>query len=205
MDSVHLSFQPQFDRDDVELMDTRVLYQGFVKVEALQLRHRLFKDGAWSTPIQREIVKRREAAGVIVYDPDLRRFLLIEQFRAGALDPHYSPWQLEVIAGLIDDNETAEQCLRREALEEAGCQLKDVQQLYQFYPSAGASSELYTLYAATADLSQSGGIFGQADEGEDIRVHVFDYAQAAQLLAQPDAARNAILIMALQWLIAHLV
>ena len=196
-------FKTQFDTHDVEILKRDSVFRGFITVERVQLRHRLFATGKWSTPIIREVVKRRDAVGVIVYDPHLKQFLLIEQFRAATLKSG-SPWQLELIAGLIDDGEDAAHCIRREALEEANCQLDTLTRLYQFYPSAGASDETYTLYAATADLSHAGGIYGEANEGEDIRVHIFDYADAEQILLNY-AVSNASLVIALQWLVAHVV
>lgn len=196
-------FSPAFGVQDVQIEQQQRVFHGFVQVDAVTLRHRCFADGQWLPPIRREIVRRRAAAGVIVHDPVLGKFLLIEQFRAGALQSPLGPWQLEVIAGLIDDGEDAKQCLRREAREEAGCELQELTRLYQFYPSAGATDETYALYAATADLSQAGGIYGQADEGEDIRVHVYDLADAPAVLAQLDWA-NAPVLLALQWLISQL-
>lgn len=197
------SYQPQFDHGDVEVLDRQQCYRGFVHVEKLQIRHRLFANQDFGSVIHRELVRRREAAGVFVHDPALKKFLLIEQFRAGALNATQSPWQLEIIAGLIDDGEDAETCLKREALEEANCQIENLKQLYRYHPSTGASDEIYNLYVATADLSQAGGVHGQVDEGEDIKVHVFDYAQLDGLMQSPYLS-NASLIIALQWFQHHL-
>ena len=192
-------YQARFSHDDVEVLDRQQRYRGFVSVESLSLRHRLFASQDFGAVIQREIVRRREAAGVIVHDPTLQKFLLIEQFRAGALNAVSTPWQLEIIAGLIDDGEDAATCLQREALEEAGCAISQLELLYRYHPSTGASDEIYNLYVATADLSQAGGVHGEVSEGEDILVHVFDYAQLDELM-QSDRLSNASLIIALQWL-----
>ena len=196
-------YRPQFDHGDVEVLDRQQCYRGFVHVEKLQIRHRLFANQDFGGVIHRELVRRREAAGVLVHDPALKKFLLIEQFRAGALNATQSPWQLEIIAGLIDDGEDAKSCLKREALEEANCQINNLELCYRYHPSTGASDEIYNLYVATADLSQAGGVHGQVDEGEDIKVHVFDYAQLDGLMQSPYLS-NASLIIALQWFQHHL-
>jgi ADP-ribose pyrophosphatase len=73
---------------------------------------------------------------------------LIEQFRVGAIDDPDSPWQLEIIAGVLDGDESPESCIRRESLEESGCQIDELEHLFSFYPSAGACSEVFHLYAA---------------------------------------------------------
>lgn len=192
-------YQPDFNHQDVEILTTVSRYQGFVQVEAVQLRHRLFAMGQWSTVFEREIVRRRAAAGVLVHDPKQKKFLLIEQFRAATLYTYNTPWQLEIIAGLIEDGEDATTCLKREALEEAGCQLSTLQFIHQYHPSGGASDEVFDFYVATTDLSQCGGVYGENTEHEDIKVHLFDYNDIAYLL-QKGFIRNAPAIIALQWL-----
>ena len=197
------NYKPQFNHDDVELLDRKWLSRGFVQLESVTLRHRQFKDQNFGPELKREMTHRREAVGVFVHDPKLQKFLLIEQFRLGAFNSKNSPWQLEVIAGLIDDGEDPITCIKREALEEANCHLQDVDFLYSYYPSTGACDEIFSLYAATADLSQAGGIFGEDDEGEDIKVHVFNYADLNPLM-QSGYVSNAALLIALQWFQTYL-
>ncbi|MDN5443051.1 MAG: NUDIX hydrolase, partial [Acinetobacter sp.] len=63
----------------------------------------------------------------------------------------------------------------------------------------GACAELFHLYSAAADLPEQGGVFGMPDEGENILLHLIDYAQIDTLLSN-GRLRNAPVIMALQWL-----
>ncbi len=191
--------QASFSCQDVEITSREFLFRGFIQVEKVGLRHRQFEGTAYTPVIQRELIHRPEAAGVLIYDDQQQKFALIEQFRVGALDDTHSPWQLEVIAGVLDGDESPESCIQRESLEESGCEIFDLQHLFSFYPSAGACSEFFHLYAAQAHLPQEGGIFGMPDEGEDIRLHLFDYADIARLLRQGRLC-NAPVIMALQWL-----
>lgn len=192
-----------YNKQDVEVTSRETLFKGFLQVEKVSLRHRLFKSTGYTSVLQRELIHRPEAAGVLIYNDQQQRFALIEQFRVGALDDQQSPWQLEIIAGVLDGDESPETCIRRESLEESGCQLDQLQHLFSFYPSAGACSELFHLYAAQADLPEQGGIFGVANEGENIQLHLFDYADLSRLLTSGRLA-NAPVIMALQWLQQHL-
>jgi hypothetical protein len=64
------------------------------------------------------------------------------------------------------------------SLEESGCEVQDLEHLFSFYPSAGACSELFHLYVAETNLPAVGGIFGVADEGENIQLHLFDYVKS---------------------------
>ncbi|MDH1690080.1 NUDIX domain-containing protein [Acinetobacter junii] len=192
-----------FSASDVSIESRENLFRGFIQVEKVTIKHRLFNKSNYSSSIHRELIHRPEAAGVLLYDNQQRRFALIEQFRIGALNDTVSPWQLEVIAGVLDGDETPETCIRRESLEEAGCEVNDLQHLFTFYPSAGACSEIFHLYVANVELPTSGGVFGMPDEGEDIQLHLFDYSDAP-LLLKNGRLRNAPVIMALLWLTQHL-
>ncbi|MHA3983352.1 NUDIX domain-containing protein [Acinetobacter venetianus] len=192
-----------YSASDVTIESREFLFRGFIQVEKVNIRHRLFNRSDYSPLIQRELVHRPEAAGVLLYDDQQQRFALIEQFRIGALNDVESAWQLEVIAGVLDGGESPETCIRRESLEESGCEIKELQHLFSFYPSAGACSEFFHLYVAEVDLPLTGGIFGMPDEGENIQLHLFDYSELT-LLLKNGRLRNAPVIMALQWLAQHL-
>ncbi len=195
--------QATYTHHDVEIQSRELVFRGFVQVEKVSLRHRLFQQTGYTPLIQRELIRRKEAAGVLIYDDLQQKFALIEQFRVGAMDDPVSPWQLEIIAGVLDGDESPESCIRRESLEESGCELNEIELIFSFYPSAGACDEVFHLYVAQATLPKEGGIFGMPDEGENIKLHIIDYAQLKNLL-NGQRLRNAPVIMALQWLQQHL-
>ena len=195
--------RPSYTSKDVEVRSRESLFRGFIQVEKVSLRHRLFNQSEYTHVLQRELVHRPEAAGVLLYNDQRQQFALIEQFRVGAINDSYSPWQLEIIAGVLDGDETPESCIHRETLEESGCTINHVQHLFSFYPSAGACSEVFHLYVAETDLPTEGGVFGMPDEGENILLHLFDYSEISTLLSQ-GRLRNAPVIMALQWLSQHI-
>lgn len=192
-----------YSASDVTIESREFLFRGFIQVEKVSFRHRLFNQPDYSPVIQRELIHRPEAAGVLLYNDQQQRFALIEQFRVGALNDSESAWQLEIIAGVLDGDEAPEDCIRRESLEESGCEVQQLQHLFSFYPSAGACSEFFHLYAAEVELPKMGGIFGMPDEGENIQLHLFDYSELGTLLKN-GRLRNAPVIMALQWLVQHL-
>ena len=192
-----------YSASDVTIESREFLFRGFIQVEKVSFRHRLFNQPDYSPVIQRELIHRPEAAGVLLYNDQQQRFALSEQFRVGALNDAESAWQLEIIAGVLDGDEAPEDCIRRESLEESGCEVQQLQHLFSFYPSAGACSEFFHLYAAEVELPKMGGIFGMPDEGENIQLHLFDYSEVGTLLRN-GRLRNAPVIMALQWLAQHL-
>ena len=195
--------QATYNSDEVKIQSREYLFRGFIQVEKVSLQHRLFNQTEYTPVIQRELVHRPEAAGVLIYDDAQQKFALIEQFRVGAMDDSDSAWQLEIIAGVLDGDESPESCIRRESLEESGCEIDELEHLFSFYPSAGACSELFHLYSAQAHLPEQGGIFGMPDEGENIQLHLIDYSEIKNLFTN-GRLRNAPVIMALQWLQQHI-
>lgn len=193
---------PPFTSDDVELLGKETPFRGFFRVDKLTLRHRAYQ-GGWGQPVTREIFVRGEAAAVLPYDPCRQEILLVEQFRVGAYGWRPSPWCLELIAGIADkDGESHASLVRREAVEEAGIELDDVEEICRYMPSPGGSDERLTLFIACADLSEAGGVYGQPDEGEDIRVVKVSVQGIPELLAS-GVLDNAASIIALQWLQLH--
>ena len=189
---------PPFTAADVERSSTECLHQGFFRLEQRHLRHRLFQ-GGWSRVLEREVHVRRDAVGVLLYDIERDSVVLVEQLRAGALDDPLSPWKLEPVAGLIEAGEDPAEVARREAMEEAGCCIDELIELYSYYPSPGGSDERVTLFCGLVDSREMGGVHGLEDEDEDIQVHVLPFARAQQLL---EAGRldNAMCLIAFLWL-----
>jgi ADP-ribose pyrophosphatase len=167
-------------------------------VTRYKLRHKLFS-GEYSQPFQREIYQRANAVTIIPYDPKLDKIVLIEQFRAGALSGKDTPWLLELVAGIIDKDKTAEEIAYLEVKEEAGLEILKLTPVYGYWSSPGASSEYITLFYAIVDAHKAGGIHGLKAESEDIKVHVLD-SKDAFAAVKNGAICNASSIIALQWL-----
>lgn len=195
--------------DDVEVLEHEIPFQGYYRIETFQLRHRLFA-GGWSEPMGREMLERGHAVGVVLYDPDVDTLVLIEQFRIGAfaacrtpwLPEGSSPWLLEIVAGIIGEGESPENVARREAIEEAGCEIAELEFVCRFLVTPGVSSEMILLYVGRVDASNVGGIHGLDHEHEDIRVTTASSSEVFRLL---DAGRiiNATALVALQWFRAN--
>lgn len=183
---------------DVEVLQRETCFKGFYRLDRLHLRHRQFA-GGMGPQLSRELFVRHDAVCVLPYDPQRDSVVLIEQFRVGALDKSRNPWLLELVAGLIDKDEQPEQVAHREAEEEAGLHLSALWPITQYYPSPGGSDERVHLYVGRCDSEGAGGVHGLADEGEDIRVHVWPLEDALQAV-KDGRIDNAASIIALQWL-----
>lgn len=186
-----------FTPNDVDVLAKETLFKGFFKMVKYRFRHKLFA-GGWSNVIEREMFERGHAAAMLPYDPVRDEVVLIEQIRVGALE-HNHPWQMEIVAGMIDRDESAEEVVRREAEEEAGISVKNIHAIVSYYPSAGGCSEKLDVFIGKVDASQASGIHGLDYEDEDIRVHVMSRSQAYDLVRE-GKIENGASIIALQWL-----
>ncbi|WP_299392023.1 NUDIX domain-containing protein [Pelagibius sp.] len=182
----------------IEIIERTTPFKGYFQVDRYRLRHRKF-DGGWTDEMAREIFERGHAAAVLLYDPKMDHVVLIEQFRLGAHTAGLEPWLIEVVAGIIDPGETAEAVVRREAVEEAGCEITALHPIGQFLATPGGSSESLVIFCGRVDASKAGGIHGLDHEGEDIRVLPMSRAAAEQKLAE-GAILNMTAVLALQWL-----
>lgn len=187
--------------DDVRITSRKPLYEGHSRLSEYRLRHRLF-EGGWSDEITRELLERGNAVCVLPYDPVRDEVVLIEQFRIGAYVAGISPWQTEIVAGLVEAGETEEDVARRELAEEAGCTARALHFICRGMSSSGIMSELAAIYCAIVDTSGAGGIHGLDHEHEDIRVTVRPFAEAMRLV-EDGIFQHCHGIIALQWLAAN--
>ncbi len=193
---------PSFSAADVEIIDKSTVFQGFFRLDRYTLRHRLF-NGGWSSPMQREMFERGHAVVVLPYNAQTDELVLIEQFRLGAMASSASPWLLEAIAGMIEPGESAQQVAQREAEEEAGLTITELWPMLSYLSSPGGTTERIQLFLGRLTAPVNAGVFGLADEHEDIKVHVLSRSDAMQLLAE-QKIDNAASVIALQWLALNL-
>ncbi|MFN4282083.1 MAG: ADP-ribose diphosphatase [Alphaproteobacteria bacterium] len=184
--------------DGVEIAKREELFLGYFRVDRYHLRHRLFA-GGMSAPFMREIFERGHAAAVLPYDPARDEVVLIEQFRPGALAAGFHPWLIEPVAGIIEPGESAESVARREAVEEAGCEITALVPMHHYLTSPGGTSESCALFCGKVDAAKAGGIHGLDHENEDIRVMALPFARARAWLDE-GRLNNALTIIAIQWL-----
>lgn len=184
--------------DAVEIVEREACFRGFYRLDRLHLRHRQFS-GEMGPVLSRELFLRHDAVCVLPYDPQRDEVVLIEQFRVGAMEKGAHPWLLELVAGLIDTDEVPEAVAHREAREEADLELTSLWPITQYFPSPGGSDEHVYLYLGRCSSIGAGGVHGLAEEGEDIRVHVWPFEDALQAV-KDGRINNAASIIALQWL-----
>jgi ADP-ribose pyrophosphatase len=187
---------------DVEIVEATNAFERFLRVEVFRFRHRLFS-GEWSALRSYDVLRRGQAAAIVLYDPDRESVVLVEQFRLPALLAGSSPWQLETAAGLVDSGETPPAVAVRETQEETGLALiGELVPIQRYLPSTGGSDESVFLFCGRVDATAAGGVHGLAEEHEDIRVVVKTLAEIEALIDQGGIESGHTLI-ALYWLLRH--
>jgi ADP-ribose pyrophosphatase len=182
----------------IEILKKEIVYSGFFRLEQYRLRHTLFT-GGWSAEIVRELFVRGSCVAVLLYDPHTDHVVLIEQFRVGAIMRPDQAWLVEIVAGAIEEGETAEEVAYRESLEEAGCEIQELMVISEFYTTPGACAERITLFCGKVDCTVVEGIHGLDHEDEDILVRSVPFDEVYAMLESGEID-SAIPIIAIQWL-----
>jgi len=190
--------KPRFSREDVSVIDEKVVFDGFFKMHEITLNHRLFA-GGWSSEISREVFHRGEACAAVLYDPNADRIGLVEQFRIGTIDSEFGPWCMEAVAGMIEEGESADEMMMRELEEEAGISDAELIHICSYFSSPGGCSEKIHLYCALCELPLEGGLHGLDVEDEDILLHLFPADEAFAVMLD-SRMNNAATLLGLQWL-----
>jgi nudix-type nucleoside diphosphatase (YffH/AdpP family) len=105
---------------------------------------------------------------------------------------------IEAAAGLLDDN-SPEVAVRREAEEELGVVVGEVQHLFDIWMSPGSVTERLHFFAAPyapGDVTGPGG--GVEEEGEDIEAVELPFDQALDMVDDGRIA-DAKTVLLLQW------
>lgn len=114
---------------------------------------------------------------MLLFDKQTRSVLAVEQFRLPALiarrrdNPTTSDgWITELVAGMIDEGESATQAVMRETFEETGYRIENPKPIGTYFSSPGASSERFFLYCALVSAARREGRGGGLAGEEDIKV-----------------------------------
>jgi len=154
-------------------------------------------DGEWETR-RAETYDRGNGATILLYDAERRTVLLTRQFRYPVyVNDHPDGFLLETAAGLLDDDDP-ETAIRREALEETGHEVTDLEHVFDVYMSPGSVTERVHFYAArySGDTRRHAG-GGLVEEGETIDVVELPFDDALARIGVDIVDGKT--IMLLQW------
>jgi nudix-type nucleoside diphosphatase (YffH/AdpP family) len=176
------------------IASAELVYSGWARLTRYTLdieRH----DGRMMRAI-REVHDHGDGVGVLPYDAERGKVLLVRQFR---LPPHLSGangMMIEACAGLLDPGEAPEACVLREADEELGHRIRNLKALGRVWATPGAVTESLHLYLAdysAADRIGNGG--GKDGEDEDIEILEMDLGEAMRLISTGEIADAKTIIL----------
>lgn len=156
----------------VEVQQKKRVFDDFFKIDEAFVRFEKF-DGQMSPPVRRLNFERGDAVAVLIFNKETQKVVLINQFRYPTYEKS-GGWLIEVVAGMLDKDESPEECIQREIMEEIGYRVEQLVPVSTFYTTPGGSSERIFLYYAEvigADKVSPGG--GEETEHEDIRIVEF--------------------------------
>lgn len=96
-----------------------------------------------------EVIDKRDAAAILIFNKAFDKIYLIKQFRSGSGEESW-----EIPAGVIDDGESPEKTAIREVLEETGLKCGQLFGLSKMYTCIGYSTEKMHLFMTKVDESE---------------------------------------------------
>lgn len=182
---------------DVRVTEVEVLASAWHVLRRTTLEYRA-PSGRWETQ-QRETYDRGNGATVLLYDRARRTVLLTRQFRYPVyVNDHPDGMLIETAAGLLDEDDPAT-AIRREAAEETGVDIGELEHVWDVYMSPGSVTERLHFFAASYDgsagIEERGGL---EEEGEHIELVELAIEQALAMV-RDGRIQDAKTIMLLQW------
>ena len=140
---------------DYKIVNRENKYSGKFKIEEVTVQK---GDKQFKT----EVFDRGNSIGALVYNTETKKYILTEQYRAGA-----EGLMIEIVAGKIDEGEKPQDAVKREVAEEVGYKVDTILHITDMYLSPGGSKEVMALFyvEVSEKIGEGGGI-----EGENIKV-----------------------------------
>jgi len=147
-----------------KVVNVRPVYEGWAKVSIATVQSD--RGGTF----ERLMEDHGRGVCVLPYDPERKLAMLVRQFRAPVFTTAGRTELLEAVAGLTD-GEPPERAMLREAFEETGLRLRQLDHVATVWTMPGISTERMDLYLARYDASDRAGRGGgNTGEHEEIIV-----------------------------------
>jgi len=157
------------------------LSSNWYKLDKIDFEYQL-KNGSWQNQL-RECYDRGDGAAILLYNSIQKTVILTKQFRMPSyLNGNSDGMMIEVCAGLLDADDPLT-CIKKEAEEETGYQIKNPVKLFEIYSTPGAVTEkihyFIAEYSHEMKIGEGGGL---EEETEEIEVLELDFKKAISMI-----------------------
>ncbi|RKQ40685.1 GDP-mannose pyrophosphatase NudK [Enterobacter sp. R1(2018)] len=181
----------------IEVIKDKILSDNYFILR--NITYDLSRNGAETVRHKREVYDRGNGATMLLYSREKKTVVLTRQFRVATwVSGNADGMLIEACAGLLDADEP-EVCARKEAMEETGYLVGEVEKLFELYMSPGGVTELIHFYLAEYTDAQREFAGGGIDD-EDIDVLEIPFAQALEMIKSGEIrdGKTVILLQQLQ-------
>lgn len=181
----------------IEVIKDKILSDNYFILR--NITYDLSRNEAETVRHKREVYDRGNGATMLLYSREKKTVVLTRQFRVATwVNGNADGMLIEACAGLLDTDEP-EVCARKEAMEETGYLVGEVEKLFELYMSPGGVTELIHFYLAEYTDAQREFAGGGIDD-EDIDVLEIPFAQALEMIKSGEIrdGKTVILLQQLQ-------
>jgi len=154
---------------DIEILKTEILSDNWYTLK--KVTYQYTKPDGTVQQQSREAYDRGNGAVILLYNTISRTIILTRQFRIPTyINGNESGMLIEACAGLLDQD-SPQDCIRRETEEETGYQIKEATKIFEAYMSPGSVTEILHFFIAeyTNNMKVSDG-GGLQEEEENIEI-----------------------------------
>jgi ADP-ribose pyrophosphatase len=183
---------------NVVVHKTKRVFDKFFKIDESIISYDRYDGRGRFEKVKRLVFERGDSAAILLRNPQTDEVMLVEQLRFPTFKKGPGIVK-EVVAGIIDANETPDACARRETLEEIGFVVSNLEAIHTFYVSPGGSSERIILFYGEISNAPGEVAHGKGNEYEDVKYQMTP-AEDFIALARGGGIQDAKTLIAAQWL-----
>ncbi|WP_293937002.1 GDP-mannose pyrophosphatase NudK [Sphingobacterium sp. UBA5996] len=161
---------------DIEIIKTEILSDNWYTLK--KVTYQYSKPDGTVQQQSREAYDRGNGAVILLYNISSQTVILTRQFRIPTyINGNESGMLIEACAGLLDQD-SPQDCIRRETEEETGYQIKEAQKIFEAYMSPGSVTEILHFfiaeYTTNMKVSDGGGLEEEEEHIEILEIKIQD-------------------------------
>lgn len=183
---------------DIEIVKTEILSDNWYTLK--KITYQYTKPDGTVQQQSREAYDRGNGAVILLYNTTSRTVILTRQFRIPTyINGNESGMLIEACAGLLDQD-SPQDCIRRETEEETGYQIKEAKKIFEAYMSPGSVTEILHFFIAeytnNMKVSDGGGLQEEEENIEILEINIDD----ALAMIESGEIKDGKTIMLLQYI-----